>query len=251
MKKITLSIFALLIASTMFGQSYSSGVVTLFPNFTAKIDVDINTVTVTMVGPSTAYLALGFNATGMDDMGADCIIFDGTNTSDRTFAGVGVVPPLDAQQNWWVTSNVVNAGVRTVVTGRERNPGDTNDYVFPVDGAPLSLVYARRTGSLAIGYHGGGNCGARVVDMVLANETFDVNAFKVFPNPAKDFTTIELPNSVDSGEVKMYDTLGRVVKVQTVTKTENQINTSDLTKGTYMVVIRTDYGNATKSLMVE
>ena len=250
MKKITLSIFALLMASTMIGQTFSTGTVTLFPNYTAKIDVDNNVVTVTLVGPATSWLGLGFNATGMDS-GDDVIIFDGTNTSDRTFGGIGVVPSLDVEQNWWVTSNTVNAGVRTVVTGRERNDGDATDFQFSASAQPLTLSYARSIGTTAIGYHGGGNCGTTTVNLALANESFSAAAFKMFPNPAQGFTSIELPSSVESGEVKIYDNLGRVVRVQNITTTENKVSTADLSQGTYLVVIRTDYGNATKSLIVE
>ena len=56
---------------------------------------------------------------------------------------------------------------------------------------------------------------------------------------------------VDSGIVKIYDALGRVVKNQSISTSENTINTSELTTGSYMVVLRTDYGNATKTLIIE
>jgi hypothetical protein len=73
----------------------------------------------------------------------------------------------------------------------------------------------------------------------------------MYPNPAKEYTTIELPKSIPTGEVKVYDNLGRVVKKQTISTESGTINTSDLPRGSYLVVVRTDYGNSTKSLLVE
>ncbi|MBC8644064.1 T9SS type A sorting domain-containing protein [Flavobacterium lindanitolerans] len=62
---------------------------------------------------------------------------------------------------------------------------------------------------------------------------------------------MELPDFVSGGEIKVYDNLGRVVRVQAISESQVTINTSDLTTGSYMVVVRTDYGNATKTLIVE
>jgi hypothetical protein len=41
------------------------------------------------------------------------------------------------------------------------------------------------------------------------------------------------------------------VKNQSITNIDNIVTTSDLTTGSYIVVVRTDYGNATKTLLVE
>jgi hypothetical protein len=251
MKKITLNLFALLLASTTFGQIYSTGMMTLFPNYFGRIDVDNDLVALTLVGPSTAWLGMSFGSTGMDNLGNDVVLFDGTNMTDRTFNGVGVIPPLDAIQNWTVVSNTINAGVRTVVATRARDTGDANDYVFSAAPGPLNLAFARRTGSLVVGYHGGGNCGTTVANFTLGNASFETTSFKMYPNPAKEYTTIELPESVPSAEVKVYDNLGRVVKKQNVSAEAGRINTSDLPRGSYLVVVRTDYGNSTKSLLVE
>lgn len=56
---------------------------------------------------------------------------------------------------------------------------------------------------------------------------------------------------MNSGEVKIYDDLGRVVIKQAVTVSENKIETVSLTSGTYIVVLRTEYGNATKNLVID
>ncbi len=252
MKNFTFSLFMTILAfSGLSAQTYTSGTVTFFSGYTGKIDVTSSTVTLTLIGPSTAWLGMGFDATTMDDVGMDAVIFDGTNMTDRTFDGVGVTPPLDAVQNWTVNTNTINTGVRTVVATRARNTGDANDYVFPVSASPINVLFARRTGSLAIGYHGGGNCGATTLNLTLGTDEFTVDSFKMYPNPSKEYLTFELPAQISTGEVKIYDSLGRVVREQAITATEKNIETATLTTGSYIVVLRTEYGNATKTLLID
>ncbi len=256
MKKITLNLFVLLFVSTCFGQTYSTGTLALSStggtnlNYSVKIDVTSTLVTMTMIGPSSGWLGIGFNNTSMANSG-DVVIFDGTNLSDRTFVGFGQVPVLDPIQNWTVTTNTVATGVRTVVGTRARSTGDANDYVFSASANALNIVYARRLADFTVDYHGFDSCGSRTVNFTLGNDEFKFDDFKIYPNPSKGLTNVELPTNIDSGVVKVYDSLGRVVKVQNITTTQNQINTTDLTTGSYLVVLRTDYGNASKTLVVE
>lgn len=254
MKNFTLSFFVILLAFTgLSAQTYTSGTVTLFSDYTGKIDVTSSTVTLTLIGSSGSWLGMGFDATSMGDVGQDVVIFDGTNMTDRTFNGVGVTPPLDAVQNWSVSSNTISAGVRTVVATRARDTGDLNDFAFPTSATPINIAFARRAGppSLVIGYHGSGNCSTTTVNLTLSADGFTVDSFKMYPNPSKGNLTIELPKKIDNGTVKIYDNLGRVVRKQNVSTTENAIDTSDLTAGTYIVVLRTEYGNATKNLVID
>ncbi len=251
MKKITLNAAALLFATALSAQVYSTGNLSFINGYSGRLDVNQDIVTLTLVGPSTGWLGIAFDASQMDDFGKDVVLFDGTNLSDRTFDGQGVVPPLDAVQNWTVLSNTVTAGVRTVIGTRARDTGDANDYTFSASANSLNIVWARRLNSMTVGYHGGGSCGATVANFTLSNAAFEKESFQMSPNPANGFTHIELPDSVTSGELKMYDNLGRVVKKQTITHDENTVHTSDLPTGSYMVVVRTQYGNATKQLLVK
>lgn len=256
MKKTTLNLIALLFVSVSFAQTYSTGTLALTSNsatdlnFSVKIDVTATTVTMTLIGPSTGWLAMGFNNTSMASSG-DVVIFDGTNLSDRTFNGFAVTPVVDAVQNWTVTSNTVASGVRTVVGTRARNTGDSNDYVFSASASSLNLVYARKVSDFTVSYHGGDSCGTVTSNFTLGNDEFNVEAFKIYPNPSRGLTNIELPTNIETGVLKIYDNLGRVVKTQTISTTENQVNTSELTTGSYLAVIRTEYGNATKTLVIE
>lgn len=256
MKKITLSLIALFGMTPLFAQ-YSTGLLSLSSfggaslGMTAKIDVSPTLVTLTLTGASSDWLGIGFNASGMGDVGMDVVIFDGTNLTDRSFNGVGVTPPLDANQNWNVTSNTVSLGTRTVVATRVLNTGDANDYVFASAAGPLTLVYARRSGSSTIGYHGSNSCGSTVATMALSAPEFSAERIKMYPNPAKSEVNFELPAIADSGEIKFYDAQGRLIKTEAIRAMETRIPVSGMLAGTYLVVIRTEYGNATKTLVIE
>jgi hypothetical protein len=69
-------------------------------------------------------------------------------------------PSTDAQQNWTISSDVVNAGVRTIVATRALNTGDANDYVFPAVPTSVGLIWARsNSASFSYAYHGNTNRG--------------------------------------------------------------------------------------------
>lgn len=256
MKKITLSIIAMLGMTSVFGQ-YSTGTLPLSSfegtslGMTAKIDTNDTTVTLTLTGASNSWLGIAFNASGMGDTNMDCVIFDGTNLTDRRLNGVGVTPPMDATQNWTITSNTVAAGIRTVVGTRPLNTGDANDYVFTNAANPLTIAFARRSGSFTIGYHGADSCGSIVANLALSNDKFTPEAVKMYPNPTSAVVNFKLPSFVTSGEIKLYDVQGRVVKKHDITSDETSISLSGVSNGSYLAVVRTEYGNVTKTLVIE
>jgi hypothetical protein len=259
MKKITLNLFALLVFSTMFSQSYTTGTVTLDGSYNAKIDVNATTniVTLTLNGPSDRYFALGFGVLDMINNG-DCVIYVGAAgtglnvLTDRTFNNNTSTPSLDSgsnTQSWNVTSNSVSGATRTIIATRPRV--STGDFTFPTTAGSLNLAWSySANASYNLVYHSGNRAGI-TVNYTLSADSFNLEDFKIYPNPAKSFTIIELPANVNSGLVKIYDTLGRVVKNEEISSNQTEINISELKTGTYMVVIRTDYGNATKSLLIE
>lgn len=255
MKKITFSFIAFFFTSFFFGQTYSTGTLNLNANngtslnYSAKIDVTSSLVTLTLIGPSTGWLAIGFNNTTMADSG-DVVLFDGTALTDRTFNGFAAMPVLDAQQDWTLVTNTVSSGIRTVVGTRARVTTDATDYVFSATAQSLNLVYARKIANFDVTYHGSGSCGTVLSNITLGNEKFKIDEFKMYPNPAQDFVSFSLPSEVAQGTVKIYDMLGKVVATQIITPNENSIGISKLMSGSYLVVLRTEYGNVTKTLLV-
>jgi hypothetical protein len=259
MKNFTFTVLIFFSVLTMMGQTYSTGTITLATDYNAKIDVDSNSnlVTLTLNGPSDRYFALGFGVLNMLNTG-DCVIYAGAaglGTSvltDRTYNNSTTLPSLDSgtnTQSWNVTTNSVVGSTRTIIATRQRV--STGDFTFPTIAGSLNLAWSKGDGAgYNLVYHGS-NRGGTTVSYLLGNQSFSTESFKMYPNPAKGFTTIELPAAIDLGAVKIYDNLGRVVRNQIITTTLNTISTEGLTNGTYMVVIRTDYGNATKILLVQ
>jgi hypothetical protein len=154
-----------------FSQTYTTGVVSLTNTaglaMTAKIDINTQ-VTLTLTGPAGRWFALGFNASSMTS-GTDVVGVHSAgvlSAFDCNLTGFAA-PSTDAQQNWTITSDAVNAGVRTLVATRALNTGDANDYIFPSTPSTISLIWAR-SGSATFSYsnHGGANRG-----IVLANFT--------------------------------------------------------------------------------
>lgn len=255
MKKITINLLTLLFTSLFFGQTYSTGTINLNANngtslnFSAKIDVTASVVTLTLIGPSTGWLAIGFDNTTMANSG-DVVIFDGVAITDRTFNGFAAMPVLDAQQDWTLVSNTVSSGVRTVVGTRARISSDASDYVFSASAQSLNLVYARKVANFDVNYHGGNSCGTVLSSITLGTENFKMDELKMYPNPAQDMVSFTLPSEVEQGTIKIYDMSGKVVQTQIITPNDNSIGISKLASGSYLVVLRTEYGNATKTLLV-
>lgn len=69
----------------------------------------------------------------------------------------------------------------------------------------------------------------------LGAETIQNTAFKIFPNPTKDFLNIE--TTAEIAKVEIYNTLGQLVN--TVAENQKQIDVNDLTNGIYFLNITT------------
>ncbi|ESU26998.1 hypothetical protein FLJC2902T_23390 [Flavobacterium limnosediminis JC2902] len=255
MKKITFTILGLLFtAGGLLAQTYSTGTVPFFGGgptlaYSGKVDVTATTVTVTLIGPSTRWFGIAFNVAApnqMDNIGSDVLIFDGTNMTDRSFNGQGIVPPLDTQ-NWTVTSNTISSGVRTVVATRNRVATEGTDYTFPLGAQPLNLTFARGV-SLTVAYHESGNCGSTVSN--LATDSFDIMSSKIYPNPANDFVTIELGDLVYEADILIYDVQGKKVKETAVTRENNKVDLAGLHCGSYLLNIKTASGEGSKMIVI-
>lgn len=77
------------------------------------------------------------------------------------------------------------------------------------------------------------------------------NAFIVYPNPAKESITI----AVDGTKLNGYtitDLEGRIVKSEIVNNAiAKEVNISNLSSGLYIITAKTEYGEATKKIIVE
>ena len=61
--------------------------------------------------------------------------------------------------------------------------------------------------------------------------------FELFPNPATDNVTIQLPASIETAEVEFYDYLGRLSLTKKVSKIDNKVFVNELTSGIYILKV--------------
>ena len=164
MKTKSLFLFFLGFSYLSFAQSFTTGVVNLSstPGLAMSVKLDIGSnVTMTLVGPSGRWFALGFGAGNMEPETDVVGVHSAGTLSNFDAKLIGYAAPVaDALQNWTITSNQVVSGVRTIVATRPLDTGDANDYTFSAEEGSLSLIWARgSSNSFTYGYHGGSNRG--------------------------------------------------------------------------------------------
>ena len=184
MKTKSLFLFFLGFSFLSFAQSSTTGIVNLSstPGLAMSVKLDITSnVTMTLVGPSDRWFALGFGAQNMEAE-TDVVAVNSAGTLSSFDAKlIGYAAPVaDPLQNWTITSNQVVSGVRTIVATRPLDTGDANDYTFSAEEGTLSLIWARgSSNSFTYGYHGGSNRGVENATFtpLITNATLSLQVY--------------------------------------------------------------------------
>lgn len=166
--KLVLLFLSLLFTKAFIAQSYTTGVINLTTTsgLAMSVKIDVGTqVTLTLSGPASRWFALGFNANSMTN-GTDVVGVHSAGTLgsfDAKLTGFGA-PVTDAQQDWTITSDLINSGVRTIIATRALNTLDPNDYTFSATPTTLSLIWARSaSASFTYSNHGSSNRGTALL----------------------------------------------------------------------------------------
>lgn len=242
MKKITLFLF-LITTPFAYAQSWNTGVVNLAADFTVQFDINSVTglVTMTMIGPDNLWLGVApgvASGNNMGNAGDDTIIYSSAGLEDRNMpAGTGT-PNLDGTQNWSVSSNTTNAGVRTLIATRAINTGDANDYVFPTSETTFPLLWAKGS-SLSFGYHGTTKGGVTTNTTLSAPSFEDVLAStSIYPNPASTTLNINIPSQIDGGlTIEVFNVLAKRVLLKSIDKFNTSLSISNWNNGMYLMKI--------------
>jgi uncharacterized delta-60 repeat protein len=84
---------------------------------------------------------------------------------------------------------------------------------------------------------------------VLGTKDFDIqNSFRLYPNPVKDFITIET-NSLDNSKLNIFDVTGQIIFSKELKATSTKLNISNLPIGVYIFQISNDTGTVTKKII--
>lgn len=82
----------------------------------------------------------------------------------------------------------------------------------------------------------------------------ELNSTVIYPNPATDFVTIEIPGLTQNATIRILNTIGQIVYEQKMVTSGrsgiHKIDTSDLPKGIYTVAIESKDVNVFKKLVV-
>ncbi|MBC7862405.1 MAG: T9SS type A sorting domain-containing protein [Bacteroidia bacterium] len=73
----------------------------------------------------------------------------------------------------------------------------------------------------------------------------------VFPNPATNFVTVQLPSVSESTFVSIYDVTGKIVRAVNLTNPQTQIDIKELNSGIYLLRITNETGGFTKRFVKE
>ena len=237
MKKTLLSLF-LISSFTLFAQSFSTGTQTLLSGLTANINIDADTdiTTLTLTGPSNAWFAIGFG--NLDMGGTDVFRTNGSTIVDAYSSG-NALPAQDSSQDWTLVSNTVSGSNRTIVATRANNTGDSDDHIFSASAGSLSVIYAKGN-STSYAYHGGANRGFTTLSVTLGIPENKLLSFEMYPNPASDVLTVQLPTGTEKAEVSVFDYTGRLVSSKTISSNDSTLDVQNISKGIYIIRVATN-----------
>ncbi len=245
--KRKLQLFGLLLASNFGFAQFTTGTVALTSGYSAKIDTDATTVTLTLIGSSTAWLGIGFGGSGMSSA-TDMFIWNSSANRDYTPSGGQSTPSADASQSWTIVSDNVLSGVRTVVATRALV--SAGDYTFANNNTSIPVIWALG-GSTTLSQHSSRGVAGSLTRTPLGVEDFSLSATTVYPNPSNGSFTISAKTTIE--KVDVYTQTGAFVKSINI-KADNQnaeIKIDGLATGVYLLEIQNSTEKSWKKVVIE
>lgn len=237
----------MLFATSIGFTQFTTGTISLTPGYTAKIDTNATTVTLTLVGPDNVWLGIGFGGTSMSST-VDMFIWNSSASKDYTPSGSYAAPLPDTTQSWTIILDNVAFGLRTVQATRPLVSAD--DYTFINNNASIPIIWAKGS-SIIFGYHAERAVyGSVPRTQILATEDFSLNATTIYPNPAQGKFSVQTKTALD--QIKVYTQTGALVETIDV-KAENQttVNIEGLATGIYLLELKNNTEKSWKKVIVE
>jgi Secretion system C-terminal sorting domain len=241
-------LLSLLIVSftTSFAQ-FSTGIVSLTAARTIKIDTDATTATMTLTGPNTAWLGIGFGGNSMASV-TDMFIWNATPNRDYTPSGGYSIPSADASQSWTIVSDVVSGTTRTVVATRALI--SSGDYTFLNNATDIPIIYSQGS-TTTLAYHGNNPHAPQVLTRTqLGIEDFSLNTSVVYPNPTRGNFTVTTKTALN--EINIYSHTGSFVKSMKINEiSKANVAVDGLQAGVYLLELKNDTDKSWKKIIVE
>ena len=254
MKKI---IFLTLLMVCSFGFSqFTTGTVTLTGSSrTLKIDTDATMVTMTLTGPSTAWLGIGFGGNLMASV-SDFFIWNSTANRDYTPTTPSInnghnTPTADdaISQSWTIVSDNVSGTTRTVVATRALV--SAGDYTFGNDPSNIQIIFAQGS-TTQLGNHGTNPHASQILQRSqLGVKDFSLNATSIYPNPSNGSFNVQTKTNLN--QINIYSQTGQFVKTIDVTDKSNKVdvNVIGLSKGIYLIELKNANEKSWKKVIID
>lgn len=244
MTKKLLLISTFLLSLSSFGQ-FTTGLIELTTGYSARIDTNSTTVSVTLVGPSNIYLGLGFGGLGMSTAN-DILIYNSSANRDYNSSGQGT-PSADAAQSWTTVSDNVANGVRTFVASRPL--ASSGDYTFANSNSSIPVIWAQGS-SLTLQYHANRSWTTLTRTQVLGTEDFSLNATSIYPNPSNGAFNVQTKTALE--KIDIYTQTGVLVRsINVKSEIETQVNIEGLATGIYLIELQNKTEKSWKKIIVE
>lgn len=224
---------------------FTTGTVTLTGTMSIKIDTDATKATLTLTGPSTTSLAIGFGGLSMGAV-TDMFVWSSSSNRDYTSSGYSTPSP-DAVQSWTVVSDDVVSTTRTVVATRALT--SSGDYTFVNSSATIPIIYSLN-GSTTFGQHG--TKGPKnLTRTALGVEDFSLNTAAIYPNPSNGNFKIEAKSPLT--KLSVYTQSGTFVKTIVFEGNSNteDVNLKNLATGVYLIELQSDSDKAWKKIIIQ
>lgn len=247
MKTRLLTAIFMCIATFSFAQ-FTTGTVDLIgSNRSIKIDTDATKVILTLTGPSTVWLGVGFGGTSMSSV-SDMFIWNASSNRDYTPSGNRSQPSADAaaSQSWTIESDVVVGATRTVVATRALI--SSGDNTFLNDNSTIPIIFAEGF-STSLGSHN--TRGARgLTRTTLGLENFSLQAASVFPNPSNGSFKIKTKTGLN--KINIYSQIGAFVRTIEVTDNSDnvEVQVEGLQTGVYLMELTNKSEKSWKKVIV-
>ena len=85
----------------------------------------------------------------------------------------------------------------------------------------------------------------------LSLEEYNRLAFDFFPNPARDYVTIKLPDALSTGRVEVFDFSGKLVKASEINSIDKKLNLEALATGMYILRVTSNGKTDFKKIIKE
>ena len=251
-------LLVLLISGLAHGQIQTTGLVPLDGYMSFRLDKDVanDRVTLTLSGPADRWFSLAFNAELML-ANTDCVVLTADNQlTDAYLPGGHHAPLADLENDWTLVANTVNdvTGIRTIQAYRVLTTGFDHDYDFSLTPAVLHTIWAySSTPEFILTHHGADNYGGADVSYTTLNTVVqDRGGLALYPNPADQQFSMQLPEGTERSALMIYNELGQTVYQQQGTPLQSyEVFCRSYEDGIYYIKVTSEHDESIRRLVVK